>query len=222
MGWLEFIAAWVVFFLTHSLPIRPPMRPWLQHRLGRRGFTLFYSILSLGVLWWLIVAAGRAPYVGLWEWARWQTHVPLAMMLVVCLIAALAIGRPNPFSFGGAQNDRFDPAHAGIVRLTRHPLLLALALWAASHIVPNGDLAHVLLFGTFTLFALFGGRLIDRRRKREMGADWAPLKAEVTSSFANARPASWSGALARLALGVALYGVLLWAHPWLFGVSPLG
>ena len=110
MGWLEFAAAYAAFFITHSLPVRPPLRPMLQTALGPRGFTLAYSALSLAALAWLIVAAGRAPFVPLWNWAPWQLYVPLVAMLPVCLILALAIARPNPFSFGGALNAKFDPA----------------------------------------------------------------------------------------------------------------
>ncbi|WP_176248755.1 MULTISPECIES: NnrU family protein [unclassified Sulfitobacter] len=221
MGWLEFAAAWAAFFFTHSLPLRPPMRPWLQTRLGQRGFTFAYSGLSLAALVWLIGAAGRAPFVSFWDWAPWQAHVPLVVMLPVCVVLALAIGRPNPFSFGGARNDHFDPARAGIVRLTRHPLLLALSLWALAHVVPNGDLAHVILFGVFAIFAAFGGRLVNRRRQREMGAEWQRLLTEVTSSAGNARPVSWVAVIVRVAIGVALYVGLIWVHPWLIGVSPL-
>ncbi len=159
------------FFLTHSIPIRPPLRPWAVARLGHAGFGIAYSALSLAVLAWLIAAAGRAPYVPLWDWAPWQNHVVLAVMLPVCVILSLAIARPNPFSFGGAQNDRFDPASPGIVRLTRHPLLLALGIWSAAHILPNGDLAHVILFGTFAGFAMLGGRLVDRGDSERWGRD---------------------------------------------------
>lgn len=132
MGWGEYALAFAAFFLTHSVPVRPQLRPWLVARLGHAGFGMAYSVLSLGVLAWLIGAAGRAPYLQLWPWAAWQNHVVLTIMLPVCLILALAIARPNPFSFGGARNDRFDPARPGLVRLTRHPLLLALALWAGA------------------------------------------------------------------------------------------
>ena len=220
MGWLEFALAYVMFFLSHSLPVRPPLRPWLQARLGSVGFTLAYSALSLAVLAWLISAAGRAPLVALWNWAPWQLHVPLIAMGPVCLILALSIGRPNPFSFGGARNDQFDPARPGIVRLSRHPLLAALALWAAAHVVPNGDLAHVILFGTFAAFALLGGRLIDRRKRREMGPEWQRMHDRVVDApLLSASPSG--GTLLRLVAGTALYGALLWAHPFLFGVSPL-
>lgn len=220
MGWGEFAAAYIAFFLSHALPIRPPIRPWLEARLGRSGFTLAYSVLSIAILGWLIGAAGRAPYVSLWLSASWQNHVPVVVMVPVCLIIALSVARPNPFSFGGARNDNFDPAHPGILRLTRHPLLLALALWAAAHLVPNGDLAHVILFGTFAVFALLGGHLIDRRKLREMGPDWQRLRKAV--SQAPLFPRSVSGDVAlRLAAGMLLYLGLLWLHPVAFGVSPL-
>jgi uncharacterized membrane protein len=142
-------------------------------------------------------------------------------MLPVCLILALAVGRPNPFSFGGVRNDAFDPARPGIVRLTRHPVLLALAIWAFAHVVPNGDLAHGLLFGTFAVFALVGGRLVDRRKRREMGEDWTHLDAARKAAPLPPPPRSWPGLVLRLALGVALYLGLVWLHPWLFAVSPL-
>ncbi|SMX50984.1 NnrU protein [Actibacterium lipolyticum] len=222
MGWLEFALTWIAFFVTHSIPLRPPVRPWFQARLGRRGFSIAYSLLSLAALAWLIGAAGRAPFVPLWDWAPWQGHVTLVIMLLVCLILTLAIGRPNPFSFGGARNERFDPQRPGIIRVIRHPLLVALALWAAAHVVPNGDLAHVLLFGVFATFAALGGRLVDQRRQREMGPEWQCLHDAVTASSGNVIPASWTAASVRLVAGVALFGGLIWAHPWLFGVSPLG
>lgn len=220
MDWLEYILAFAAFFLTHSLPVRPPMRPWLQAWLGRTGFGLAYSALSLASLTWIIIAAARAPYVPLWDWAPGQNHVVLAAMAPVCMVAALAVARPNPFSFGGARNDLFDPSRPGIVRVTRHPLLLAMALWAGAHIVPNGDLAHVILFGTFFAFALFGGRLVDRRKRREMGSAWDALEAKRRTGPLIA-PQSWSGVATRLVLAAGLYLALLWLHPWLFGVSPL-
>lgn len=220
MGWLEFAAAYGTFFLSHSVPLRPPVRPWLQAWLGRAGFTLAYSLLSLAVLAWLIGAAGRAPHVPLWGWAAWQALVPLGVMLPVCLILALAIARPNPLSFGGARTAAFDPARPGIVRWTRHPLLVALALWAAAHVVPNGDLAHVILFGTFAGFAVLGRGLIDRRRQRDMGADWHRVVAAVAAAPAMPQGVTRATA-ARLGLGAGLYAALIVVHPMLFGVSPL-
>lgn len=156
----------------------------------------------------------------LWDWAPWQNLVPLIVMLPVCLTLSLAIARPNPFSFGDTRNEAFDPAHPGIVRLHRHPLLLALALWAAAHVVPNGDLAHVILFGTFAGFAMLGQRLIDRRKRRAMGTDWDRLRAAFRRSRLIDLRFS-RNVIARVAAGVTLYLLLISAHPLLFGVSPL-
>ncbi|MBE0454068.1 NnrU family protein [Roseovarius autotrophicus] len=222
MGWSEYILAFAVFFLSHSLPLRPSVKTALVARLGRRGFGVAYSALSLGVLYWLIVAAGRAPYVPLWERVGWQGHVTLAVMLGVCLLVALAVGRPNPFSFGGREGAGYDPERPGLIRYTRHPLLLALALWALAHLPPNGDLAHVVLFGLFAGFALLGHRIVDRRRKRLMGADWARLEAlRRAAPLWPPHPAAWPATAARLALGLAGFALLIALHPLVIGVAPL-
>ncbi|MEW5998369.1 MAG: NnrU family protein [Pseudomonadota bacterium] len=218
MGWTEFAAALGTFLLSHAVPVRPPVKPWLVGLLGQRGFTIAYSLLSLAVLTWLITAAGRAPFVMLWAWEPWHNHLVLAVMAVVCLILALAIGRPNPFSFGGTNNAAFDPARPGIVGWMRHPLLAALALWAGAHAFANGTLAHVLMFGIFAAFALLGGRLIDRRRQREMGPEWQRLRRVIVRPGARA---VMLGQPLRLVAGGALYLVLILIHPLLFGVSPI-
>lgn len=211
----------MAFFLSHALPVRPPVRASLVSLLGARGFTPAYSTLSLGVLAWLIGAAGRAPFVPVWHWAAWQNHVTLAAMAPVCLLLSLCLGRPNPFSFGGARNDRFDPHRPGIVRLMRHPLLAALALWAFAHILPNGDLAHVLVFGAFGGFALIGWQIIDNRKLRQMGASWQAMLSKVATTPRLRGLVGTPHLGTRIAVATGLYFGLIVLHPWLFGVSPL-
>jgi uncharacterized membrane protein len=80
-------------------------------------------------------------------------------------------------------------------------------------------LAHVILFGTFAGFAMLGGRLVDRRRQREMGQRWHDLRAALSEC-----PASLSltaDTLLRLAAGLMLYAGLIWLHPLVIGVDPL-
>lgn len=215
-GWFEYIAAFVVFFLTHSIPVRPPVKAALVGRIGARGFTMAYSLLSIAVLAWVIVAAGRAPFVPLWDWAPWQNHVTLSVMLVVCILAALAIGRPNLLSFGGRDNDRFDPDHPGLIGWVRHPLLTALMLWALAHIAPNGNLAHVILFGVFAAFAAFGMHIIDRRQKRILGEErWASL----TRVRRDIRPTA--NGVMRVGVAVVVYLLLIALHGPVIGVPPL-
>ncbi|RXV66235.1 NnrU family protein [Roseovarius sp. A46] len=222
MGWAEYVVALAVFFLSHTLPLRPRVKSALVARFGQRGFALGYSALSLGVLYWVLMAAGRAPHVPLWGWAAWQKHVTLLAMLAACVLAALAIRRPNPFSFGGRAGAGFDAARPGILRYTRHPLLVALALWAGGHMVPNGDLAHVALFGLFAGFAMLGQRIVDRRRKQALGPEWERLDAARRAVPAwPPRPASVRGGVARLGLGLAAFAGLVALHPLVIGVSPL-
>ena len=221
MIWFEIASAMTCFFVCHAIPVQPAVRPRIEALIGRRGFTIGYSILSLALLGWLTSAAGRAPFIEIWPWAPWQNRIALAAMLLVCLLVALSIGRANPFSFGGGEDAAFDPDHPGIVRVTRHPLLVALALWGAAHLLANGDLAHLVVFAPLTVFALLGGLIIDRRKRHDIGPVWARLLAETRARPLYTAPSSWPGFWARCGLGVALYCGLLWLHPHLFGVSPL-
>jgi uncharacterized membrane protein len=224
-GWGEFVFALCAFLASHALPVRPPIRGRLVKLFGARGFTVAYSALSLLILAWTIAAAGRAPYVELWPFALWQLWAPnIAMPLAVALIS-LALFAPNPLSFGG-RDARFDPARPGVVGLSRHPLPLALALWSAAHLVPNGTLAHVLLFGLFLVFSILGMAIIDRRKRRQMGVEaWSRLAANTGWL----RPAGLGDVVAllltragvlRLAGGALAYVALLHLHMLLFGVEP--
>jgi len=213
-GWLELILAFAFFFASHAIPIRPPIKACVVAQIGTRGFTLAYSALSVVALGWLIIAAARAPFVELWPRAPWQIWVPFLGNAVAAIVIALGVARPNPLSFGGSRNGEFDPNLAGIVGWLRHPLLAAIGLWAAAHIVPNGDLAHVLLFGTFLAFALLGMKIIDRRKRRQLGADWSGLT--QTARRVEITP----GGLGRVVAGLGAWWLLLLLHGPVIGVSP--
>lgn len=216
-GWLTFAGVFALFFATHSVPVRPPVKKRLVKHFGARGFTLAYSALSLLVLGLLIWAAQQAPFVKLWAEAAWHRPVIWAGMLVACLILTVAIGQPNPFSFGGRNNDTFDPSDAGIIGFLRHPLLSVLALWALLHVLANGDLAHVLLFGTLALFAFVGPRIIDARKKRDMGAEtWQAWVSETRRQRHIQIPSR--ATMLRLCAGVMVYLVLVFLHPAVIGV----
>jgi len=167
--WLEFITALTLFMASHVFPVRPPMRPWLVGQMGLNGYFVAYSLLSLLVLGWLVVAASRAPHIGIlpqWDALRWA---PLLVMPLACLIAVGGMMGQNPLSFGGIGARGFDPDAPGMLAVSRHPLLAAMALWAGAHMLANGDLAHLILFGLFATFAVIGMWVIDRRKQRQMG-----------------------------------------------------
>jgi uncharacterized membrane protein len=219
MGWAGFAAILAGFFLTHSIPVRPGVKARLVGLLGSRGFGLAYSALSLAMLTILVRAADAAPHLPLWHQMGWHRHVAHAGMLTVCVILAFSVARPNPFSFGGAGNAGFDPHRAGIVRWSRHPILLALALWAGVHLLANGDLAHVIMFGVLGGFAVAGQALIDRRKRRELGPSfWAGLEDARTAAPRLQRPLCWRGVILRGLLSLAAFVALILAHPYVIGV----
>ncbi|MCU9840117.1 NnrU family protein [Ruegeria sp. WL0004] len=218
-GWGAFAAALAVFLLSHAIPVRPPVRPWLVARLGLRGYLVAYSLLSLAVLYWLIVAAGAAPYVEVIPPLPILRWVPMILMPVVCLIAVAGMRVCNPLSFGGMGQGPFDPDALGVLAFSRHPLPLALALWSLAHLLANGDLAHVLLFGLFAGFAMLGMRLIDRRKQRDMGRDWHRLAANTR--FLSLRHGAELLRPVDMMLAGALFGILLFGHVAVIGVSPM-
>ena len=206
--------AFVLFAAAHLIPVHAGLRPYLVGFAGQPTYLATYALVSVGLLAWLVVAAGRAPYVELWASAPWQAWTALVTMAPVCMLVTLGLGVPNPFSFGGGDAARFDPNRPRIVGVTRHPLLWALAVWAGAHLLANGDLAHLLLFGGFLAMALAGIVQLDRRAKRRLGdARWQRLAGR---SFTG-----WRGVDAlRLAGAVLLYAALLLAHGPVIGVSP--
>ena len=228
IAWGEMIAALALFFASHIVPARPRVRGWLRDRLGAGLYTLLYSGISLAILGWLIGAAGRAPYVELWPFAAWQLWVPNAVMPLVCVLIAYGVAAPDPFSIAGRHDRRFDPERPGIAGVTRHPLIWAITLWAVSHLFPNGDLAHVILFGLFAAFGLIGMAAIDARRRREWGETFWAERSRRTSFLPLAAIIGGRLPVSRLGLGwrplavaAVLYAALVGLHPWVIGVSPL-
>jgi uncharacterized membrane protein len=221
MAWVEFLVALGLFFLSHRIPALMGIKAPLTAALGPRGYTAMFSLASTALLFWVIFAAGRVPYVALWghaQWHRWAVNItmPLALALIVFGTAA-----PNPFAFEG-RSTGFDPARPGIAGLTRQPLLWGLALWSA-HLLANGDLAHGLLFGSFALFSLVGMVLVERRRARNMGqADWSPLTAHTSLvPFAALLSGRWHPHVLPSVRRACLW-LVAWAGLWLLHAPVIG
>ena len=224
--WIEFALAMGLFLLSHRIPAALGEKGRLLALLGARSYAVVFSAVSLLLLGWLIAVAARAPFVPLWDqqlWHRWAVNL---MMPAAIALAVFGIGAPNPFAFEGRATG-FDPARPGIAGVTRQPLLWALALWAGAHLLPNGDLAHVLLFGPFLVLALAGMPVVERRRRRGMAeADWRRLTARTgLVPFAALATGRWRPRAApsslRLAGAVLIWTALLHLHAPVIGLSPL-
>lgn len=222
----EFFAALAIFLVSHSIPARPAIRDKCVALLGERPYLLIYSTASLVLLAWLLSAASRAPYIALWNVSLGQYFVPIVLMIPVLFLFAGGAICSNPL-FVNFSKTPFDPARPGIVAITRHPLLWGFALWALAHIVSNGDLVSVAMFGGFGLFALLAMPLIDRRKRRILGSAWTEM-AGRTSILLGAAWLSgrvrfrwrWSELRVALTVTIGLYASLLSAHPYLFGPDP--
>jgi len=224
-GWAEFISASVIFLVTHALPARPAIRTRLTGLIGRRAYLSLYSLVSLALLAWLIMAAGRAPYIGFWSWTPERAWLANGLMAIALWLAVCGAAIANPFSLGGRAGKAYDAAHPGILVVTRHPLLLALVLWSLAHITVNGDLAHILLFGSMGAFSLIGVHAMERRARKRAGAQWRQVLAGTSLfpfSALMTGQARWSGLLSwRLLIVPAVWAAIVVLHRPVLGVSPL-
>lgn len=201
---VEFLVALTVFLAAHSIPARPAIRSRLVAALGERTYLVLYSLLSIALLAWLISAAVRAPTIALWPASLGAYHLALALMLPASWLLIGGLFTPNPLSVSLNRNS-FDPARPGIVGLTRHPVLWGFATWAAVHVIANGDLVSLILFGGFLAFSLAGMKLLDRRRKRQLGeGEWSVVRSR-----------RWTGAqlLTTFGGGTLFYLLALNFHP---------
>jgi uncharacterized membrane protein len=121
------------------------------------------------------------------------------------------------------RSARADDPAPGILRVTRHPVMWAIGLWATSHVIANGDLRSLLFFGAFAALSLGGTLMIDRKKRLALGSDW-PRLAEVTSNLpfaalvAGRTRLRWRDiSLLRVIAGLLLYAVLYSAHPMIAG-----
>ncbi|MDO9638898.1 MAG: NnrU family protein [Pseudotabrizicola sp.] len=226
-GWAEFALALVVFMASHFLPRMGGLRETLIAKIGRGPYFAGYGIVSLVVLLWLIGSAIRAPFIELWDASEWTRKVPTVVTPFAMFLAVIGIGTRWPYILGSKTGMAFDPANPGLVALTRHPVLWALALWSAAHLPPNGDLAHLLLFGGFAGMSLAAMPMFDGRAKNAIASDdavrafqaapvlsLAPLF-EPTWLIENRRDLAW-----RLAIAVAIWAAAFGLHSAVIGVSP--
>jgi uncharacterized membrane protein len=192
--------------------------------LGEGGYRAVFAAASLGGLVWLVMAYKHAPYVATWGTPGWWKPVAIVLMLPAFVLAMAGLAAPNPAALG--QEGRAARPPGGIVRVTRHPLLLGVALWALVHLIANGDAASFIFFGAFAATALAGTVSIDAKRRRALGPAWDSFSAQTSilpfAAIAAGRNRFEPGEIPlwRLAAGVAAYALFLGGHSHIFGVSP--
>ncbi|MCH7942787.1 MAG: NnrU family protein [Proteobacteria bacterium] len=226
-GSLTSLALAAVFFVaSHFILSYPPVRGVLASRLGEKAFRAVHGAVALGAIIWLVKAYGAAPYWELWPTATWMRHVALIVMpfAAILLVAGLTARNPTAMYWNNPESGQNIP---GILMVTRHPVMWAITLWALAHMIPNGDVASLIFFAAFAGLALAGMPAIDRRRRAMMGAAWESFEAATSllpfAAVAGGRAKVSLGRIGvwRIAGGVLLYGILLFGHRAVIGVSPL-
>ena len=222
------LAAACAFFVgIHIVISGSPLRDRIVGRIGERPYLGLFSLLSLGGMVWLTWAYAHTQ--GAWLWSppvalRWAAP---PLVLVAFLFVVVGLTTPSPTATGGESRLDLEKPAQGILRVTRHPFLWGVALWAATHTALNGDTASLLLFGSLLLLALLGPLLIDAKRRRAYGPKWERFAA-VTSNVPFAAIAAGRNRLHwreigawRLVAALAAWAAMLALHPWLFGVPAL-
>ena len=223
---VELLLAAVAFAGSHVLLSSAPVRGPLARALGEWPFVGLYSAISLGLFVWLVGAYGDAPLVELWAAPTVVRYVALGVMVVASVLVACGLSLTSPTGVSLKPAAAGAPL-AGIFKVTRHPVLWGIGLWAVVHVMANGDLASLILFGSLGVLALGGTVHIDRKKRTTMGGDWRAF-AGATSNVPFAAIAAGRTRVSlkeigygRLVAGLVLYMVLLLGHEAVIGVAPL-
>ncbi len=224
MTLLPLLVAGLSFLGSHILLSSTGLRGTLREQLGERGFLLLYSAVALATLAWFIHSYVQSPLIPLWAFQSWMIYFPVTVMPFACVLLICGLTVANPTAVGMERRIAVHDPAPGILRVTRHPVMWAIGLWALAHMVPKGDAASLIFFGMLALLALGGTLLIDRKKRLALGTHWARL-AEGTSNLpflalfaGRTRLKPGEIGLLRLVAGLLLYAVLLLAHPLYAGM----
>jgi len=213
------IAACAYFLLIHYGVSGTRLRDALTASLGEGPYRGLFSLASLIGLAWMIYAYRHAPLLPTWGVVLAFRPAAYVLVFIAFLFAVIGVLTPSPTRVG--MESRLDPETAlGMVRITRHPFLWGVGLWAATHLVLNGDVASLILFGTLLVLAIGGTASIDARRRHRFPERW-PKFADATSSLPFAAIARGGNRLApalaeigawRLLAALGLYALAFYLH----------
>ena len=189
MGLTTLVLGLIVFFVPHVFVTRREARARLIARIGEGPYKIGFSVISaIGIA---LIVYGFARYratewVNIWYPPVWTRHLALQLnwLAAICVAAAYIPGN--------------------IKRALKHPMLVGVKLWAFSHLIANGDLGSIILFGSILAWAVF---------------DRITLKRRVDSGGPNIAPGGWPSDLVAIVVGTVAYiALVLLFHPIVIGV----
>ena len=184
----------VLFLGVNS--VRIVAEGWRTQTLARvgegnyKGIYTAISLLGLGLIVWGFGVARETPTM-LWLPPRGMRHVAALLTLIAFVLLAAA----------------YVPRNAIKARL-HHPMVLAVKTWALAHLLSNGSLAHVILFGSFLAWGV-ANFIAARKRDRALGTTYPAGTLAGTVGTVVAGVVAWAA-------------VAFWLHGLLIGVRPLG
>lgn len=182
------ISGLILFMGIHSVRLIPGGRNAMISGFGAGGYKVLYSLVSLIGLGLIIFGKIQAhPSETVWlapEWGRLAALVVVPVSLILIVAA-------------------YTPSH--IRRFVQHPMLLAVLLWSGAHLVANGELSAVLLFGAFFAWSLV-----------------SLLAAFIRGDHPPNPPKGWGGDVVAIIIGILIATLLARFHLYLFGVGVIG
>lgn len=208
------IAANIAFVGSH-LAMSHPLRGAMMKALGAGGFQIGYSLVSLAALAWVYFAFIAAPGADLPSAgeAGWVLATLLTWPAMVLLAGSLAGNPALPTPQAEAQA-RAEPR--GVFRVTRHPMMWGIGLWAASHLVLFWSTRTMVTALAMGFLALVGARLQDAKKAAQMGAAWEEWS-KKTSYWPRLGQFARVGAVPLVA-GTVLWLGASWLHLWRAGI----
>ena len=193
MGLLVMILGLVLFLGVHTLTTQRELRARVMGSMGEGGYKIAYALASVAGL--ALVTWGFAHYRAAGMWNVWYPptafkHIAVALMLpaIILVVASYLRGR--------------------IYTTLKHPMLTGIKLWAAAHLLANGDLGSIILFGSFLAWAVYDR--ISLKSRTDAGAPPIPVGGPGNDLIA-------------IAVGLVAYLALAFAfHPVVIGVPVVG
>lgn len=222
-GLIPLLLAALAWVLLHVV-VAGPLRPGLVRRLGLPAYRGLFSVLSAVALAALIWTYGQAPYLEIWPASSALALVPLLVMPVAVLLLIGSLRASNPTMAGPDMVLKGELPVRGFTKITRHPMLWAFSLWAGSHMIANGDVAHWLLAGAILVTALNGMISIDRKRAAQFGEHWQRFSAKTSiwplqAVLQGKVRLRWADiGILNILISAVVYAAFLYGHEKLLGV----
>ena len=214
------------FWIGLHLVVAGASRARLFGMLGGKPFFVVFSLLSIVGLVWFVFAYRAAPWIPIWPTIPALGYLAFVLVFLAFLLIVVGSDAMNPTTTQPFRmiDDKL-PVY-GITRVTRHPRLCGICLWGIAHLLVNGNLAALIMFGALLITAVNGMVSIDRKRRHALGPLWDEFAAQTSrlpfaailagrTRFEISEFRAW-----KIAMTFGLFSSVIWLHG-IVGPSPL-